>query len=230
MARLSPPARLRLVEPASTPAASAAPEASLAPQIDDSELLNAVRSGDDWAASAFCRRVRPRIEMTIHRLLGRRDNDVNDLVQVSLLEMVQTIDRFRGECSLDTWTGTVTAHAVFKHIRRRRLERKTFEHDEPADEQAASAEMGAQLVSRDLLQRVRGHLAGMDEDRAWAFLLHDVCGFDLREASRIMDVSVAAAQKRLVRGRHELRARLAEDPELAEMLVEAEGTRDAAPR
>jgi RNA polymerase sigma-70 factor (ECF subfamily) len=65
----------------------------------------------------------------------------------------------------------------------------------------------------------------MDEGRALAFLLHDVCGFDLREIAEMLDVSVAAAQKRLVRGRRELRERIGSDPELADMLTEAGGAR-----
>jgi RNA polymerase sigma-70 factor, ECF subfamily len=229
MSRSLRPIHLRLVEGSGAPAAT--PDASRATHLDDSELLAAVRAGDDWAASTFCRRVRPRIVTTIERLLGCQDDDLNDLVQVSLIEMVQTIDRFRGECSLDTWTSTVTAHAVFKHIRRRRLERRIFERgaESPADEPAAPVEVGARVVALDLLRRVRNHLARMDADRTWAFLLHDVCGFDLREAARIMGVSVAAAQKRLVRGRHELRARLADDPELADRLARTEGKRNDTP-
>ncbi len=208
---------LRLVPGAASE--TRAPEPRL--PVDDSELLGAVRAGDGTAASAFCRRVRPRVEMTIQRLLGRRDGDVEDIVQMSLIELVQTIHRFRGECSLDTWASTVTAHAVFKHIRRRRLERRIFERagESEAESWRGRDEASGAAVARDLLSRVREHLAAMDEDRAWAFLLHDVNGFDLREVARIMEVSVAAAQKRLVRGRRELRERLAGDPELADLLV-----------
>jgi RNA polymerase sigma-70 factor (ECF subfamily) len=223
MSRTPRLAHLRVVEGTGAPAAAVGPSPTV--QVDDSELLRAVRAGDDWAASALCRRVLPRVTGTIERLLGRQDDDLPDLVQVSLLEMVRTIDRFRGECSLDTWTATVTAHAVYKHIRRRRLERRIFERssDGPTTEPAESVESGGRIVTRDLLRRVRVHLAKMDEGRMWAFVLHDVGGFDLREVAGILDVSVAAAQKRLVRGRTEVRERLGGDPELADLLLATEG-------
>jgi RNA polymerase sigma-70 factor, ECF subfamily len=225
MPRPVPTPRLRLVEGGIRDAEAEAAPAD--PLVDDSELLQAVRSGDDWAATAFCHRVRPRIQRTVERLLGPRDTDLHDLIQVSLIEMVRTIHRFRGDCSLDTWTSTVTAHAVWKHIRRRRIERRLFdpgasEENGEAPDTRRHGNLNAEVVSRDLVRRVRVHLASMDPDRAWAFLLHDVGGHDLREVASIVGVSVAAAQKRLVRGRQELRVRLANDPELAQLLQSEE--------
>lgn len=145
------------------------------------------------------------------------------MAQLALIELVGSVDRFRGECSLDTWVSKVTAYVICKQIRRRRFERNLFERggSDAADEAIARPV----LLARDVLGRVRTHLDAMDQGRAMSFLLHDACGFDLREVARMLDVSVAAAQKRLVRGRRELRERIGADPELADMLVERGGER-----
>jgi RNA polymerase sigma-70 factor (ECF subfamily) len=212
--------KLRLVhgEPKGAPAReSRSPISSL----DDNELLEAVRSGDESASTALYHRIAPQVDATIGRLLGPRDVDVEDVAHLAFMEIVTSIHRFRGECSLDTWVSRVTAFVVCKHIRRRRLERGVFERTESEAEDRGRP--GPRLVARSLLARVRGHLAEIEQGKALAFLLHDVCGFDLREAAGMLDVSVAAAQKRLVRGRREIRARLAADPELADLLVQTEG-------
>jgi RNA polymerase sigma-70 factor (ECF subfamily) len=193
-----------------------------AASLDDAELLAALRRNDSEAATAFHDRVRPQVDRTLLRLLGRRDVDHEDLVQLSLIELIYSVHRFRGECSLDSWTATVTAHVVYKHLRRRGAERRIFAVP-PASEIAASTlGPGADAMLRGLVARVRAHLDGIAPAKAWAFLLHDVCGHDLREVATIMDVSVAAAQQRLVRGRRELHELNGADPELANWRVGVE--------
>jgi RNA polymerase sigma factor (sigma-70 family) len=156
----------------------------------------------------------------VRRLLGRLDDDGPDLVQNALIELVYAIDRFPGECGLDHWVSTVTAHLVYKHIRRRRLERRLFSRLLADD--CDMLELAAPLTSpvpRVVAARVLEILDGISEKLAWAFVLHDVCGYNLREIADIMQTTVAATQSRLVRGRKELHRRIAALPDLAELLV-----------
>jgi RNA polymerase sigma-70 factor (ECF subfamily) len=182
--------------------------------MDDVELLTALRDGDRTAALAMHRRLRPVVDRCIVRLLGRRDRDHEDLVQASLMGLLRSVDAFRGDCSLDTWVSRVTAHTVFKELRRRKTHLRFFDPTSEV-EGAAREDVEREAQSRGLVRRVRAHLDAMDPLKAWTLLLHDVCGYDLREISEITDASVAAAQSRLVRGRRELHERIAADPELA---------------
>lgn len=216
------PNGLRLVVPSSPENDPHAPQAAKqrAPLLDDSELLAALRAGDVSAAASLHDRVRPTIERTLRRLLGRSDPDFDDVAQLAMIELVTTIDRYRAECSLDTWTSTLTARLVFKQIRKRKSERRFFAFD---DEQAADVPTPSRpthdLAIRDALRRVEKLLSGADDVKVWTFLLHDVWGYDLREVAQITEATVAAAQTRLVRGRAEVHARLEADPELAALLT-----------
>jgi RNA polymerase sigma-70 factor (ECF subfamily) len=207
------------------PGSGPKPAVAAAPALDDSELLAALRQGDNGAATALHDRVRPQVDRTIRRLLGPRDFDHEDIAQQAMIELVSTIERYRGDCSLDSWTSTITAHVVYKHIRRRKTERRIFgalDADLLA-ETRSSSRTGREAIVRNVMSRVRDLLEQIDESKAWTFVLHDVCGYDLREIASITGVSVAAAQTRLVRGRREVHERIASDPELANLLESMEG-------
>jgi len=194
------------------------PTGSAASAFDDSALLAAVAQGDPSVSSAFYERVRPVVDRTLVRLLGTNDPEYEDTAQIALYELVSTLQRFRGECPLDAWLSLVTARVVYRQIRRRRLERRLFA-ETPADSLRPESYLRPSAFAlRQALARVKAHLSRMDEARAWTFLLHDVYGYDLRETSQIMGVSLSAAQSRLVRGRREIHERLRSDPGLASFL------------
>jgi len=193
-----------------------------APRLDDTRLLAAIRAGDPRAATALYERSRPIVDRTVRRLLGRPDQDQEDIAQQAMVEIVRSVDRYRGECPLDAWIATVAAHIVWKSLRKRKLERRVLVMDS-TEEMEAPEQPARTALLRSVIRRVKGHLEKMEEARAWAFLLHDVYGYDVREMAQIMDVSQAAAQSRLVRARKELHERIAVDPELADALARREG-------
>ncbi|HTA19302.1 MAG TPA: RNA polymerase sigma factor [Polyangia bacterium] len=194
--------------------------------LDDAALIRAIHAGTPEVAATLCERVWPQVDRTVRRLLGATDSDRDDLCQLSLIELVTTIDRFRGDCSLNVWAQTVTSHVVFKHIRRRKLERRIFT-DLLADDAPTAFSLGGEQRSatRDLLALIAVHLDRMNQKRAWAFVLHDVMGYDLREIALMTNSSVAATQSRLVRGRKEVHESIASDPDLVDLMRDAEEAR-----
>ncbi|GAC1540640.1 MAG: sigma-70 family RNA polymerase sigma factor [Polyangiales bacterium] len=183
--------------------------------LDDAELLAALQNGDSDAANAMYDRMRPKVESTIRRLLGAGDVDHQDCVQTTFVEIVRSIDRYRGECPIEHWAAQIAANVVYKHIRRRRLERRFFGGTVRPSERPEPVSSSRRMVAKDLVERVRDKLALLEPQKAFTFMLHDVLGFDLQEIAGITGVSVAAAQKRLVRGRRDVHTELARDAELA---------------
>jgi RNA polymerase sigma-70 factor (ECF subfamily) len=218
----------RIARPSLTVVPPVASHALDQPRVlsSDEEILGALRRGAGAVAADFYRRVKPVVDRTVRRLLGRLDSEAEDLVQVALIQLIESLPRYRGECPIDAWVSAVSANVVYKHIRRRRLERNIFvslldEEQEFVASQVATGVTQTTLL-RETVKRIAEHLAAMRPDRAWAFVLHDVCGYSLDEVSHICGSSVVAAQSRLVRGRREIHERIAADPRLAEMLEQDE--------
>ncbi len=194
--------------------------------MDDTSLVAAIRAGDPVVAETFCRRVLPTVERTVRRLLGRDDGEREDLVQIAIIEIVRSIGRYRGASSLDTWVTSVTAHLVYKQIRRRSIERLVSLDGIQEEALPWSRSEGERsLATREILARIVKHLEAVGDKLAWTFVLHDVLGYDLGEVAQMMNASEAAAQSRLVRGRRRLHERIARDPELADLFVELAGRR-----
>ena len=208
---------LRLVTPPEGARRRLPEEAPLA--FDDAQLIAAMATGDVSAAGAFYDRARSVVDRTILRILGRRDSDHDDFAQVTMMALIDSIGRFRGDCPLDAWIARVTAHTVYRQLRRRRIELRIFCPEEEVQDRASHGRSPErQRAERHAVERIREHLDELAPDKAWTYLLHDVCGYDLEEIAKITEVSVTAAQKRLSRGRMELRARIHEYRELAELL------------
>lgn len=182
------------------------------PTLSDEDVIEAVRQGDRTSADELYFRLVDAVDITLFRIFGRRETDHEDLVQRAFEQIVLTLSRrtFAGACSLRTWASAVTARVAFNVLRSRRRERAILVSAPPdqIDHSSGGPDAEALSAAREDIARLRLHLTKMKPDRAQAVFLHDVLGHELAEIAVMEDISIAAAQSRLVRGRKDLYKRL----------------------
>lgn len=182
--------------------------------VRDEELLEAFERGDRELAAQLYDRLIHVVSATLIRVMGSRDREHDDLVQAAFEQIVLTLARrrFARACSLSSWAATVTTHLALNALRSRTRERRVIDHTLELDAGRVrdSTDVELELDERALLRRLRKELGDMEESKATTLVLHDVLGHELSEIAVLTNVSVSAAQSRLVRGRRELEARMAD--------------------
>jgi RNA polymerase sigma-70 factor (ECF subfamily) len=190
--------------------------------MTDEALVEAIFAGDRAAGGSLYDRLHRTVDGTLCRVVGRRTDDHDDLVQAAFEQILLSIMRgsFSRRCSLRSWAACIATNVGLNALRARQRRRKVLDDgQDPADaaeEQAPRHDMERALGARRELERLRAQLAAIDPGRASAVLLHDAFGHDLNEVATMMGVSVSAAQSRLVRGRRELARRMAESCEMGD--------------
>jgi RNA polymerase sigma-70 factor, ECF subfamily len=173
------------------------------------------RQGQNVTGRGSLESLRPVVNGALRRLLSRKDPEYEDVVQTALEGVLATIDegRFGGVCP-PKWAATIARNVAIDQLRARARERRIFSYGDDLDPTCSSNTQPEQLADlREQLQRLYQALDALGPRRATVVYLHDVLGYELPEIAGALGTSVAAAQSRLVRGRHALSRALQNDPQ-----------------
>jgi RNA polymerase sigma-70 factor, ECF subfamily len=204
------PPRLRVVK-GGAPSVASEPYPD---DITDEALVAALREGEAQKAAILYDRLIRVVDGALVRILGRREQDHDDLVQSVFEQIIVALqkDRFEGGSTLRGWASAIACNIGLNALRSRIRERRVVDRARDADMEARRAgtlvDAERQASARSELGRVCEELAAVSPEKATAVLLFDVFGHDLAEVAALTGVSMAAAQSRLVRGRKELHERL----------------------
>src|SRR5882672_3210518 len=174
--RRNGPPRLRVVE--------SGPRGAGPEPISDEELVHALRNGDGAKAVLLYDRLIRVVDGALVRILGRREQDHDDLIQ-SVFEQIiiaLTKGRFAGACGLSGWAAAVACNFGLNSLRSRIRERNVFDRARDAEIEGhrvgSPVDVERQLGARSELAHVCEELAAMNRERATAVLLYDVFGHE----------------------------------------------------
>ncbi len=194
-----------------------------AQSVDEKELVDRLRSGDDAAYEELVREYGGRMLAVARRML-RTDEDARDAVQEAFLSAFKSIDRFEGSARVSTWLHRIVVNAALMKLRTKRRKPETsiedllpsfLEDGHMAAPASPWREVGTDPVEqREVSQLVRDSIEALPEAYRNVLLLRDIEDLDTEETARIMGISPGAVKTRLHRARQALRGLLA--PHLAE--------------
>jgi len=184
--------------------------------IDKSTLEKASR-GDATSLEALVVALRPHIEKQLLRY-PLSDDDRQDLVQSTLMQIIRRVGSFRGDSSFSTWLFRVTANEALMMMRSQRRHRARLvqgldledlgslpaANDASAQAQGDRADVNAAQSERDAI--VRAALDELPPEYRDVVALHYHQDLGLEEIASRLATTESAVRSRLHRARSRLRA------------------------
>jgi RNA polymerase sigma-70 factor (ECF subfamily) len=181
----------------------------------DKSTLEKASHGEPAALDTLARSLRPHIEKQLLRY-PLSDDDRQDLLQSTLVQIIRRVGSFRGDSSFSTWLFRVTANEALMMMRSQRRHRARLVQgldledlgNLPAANDAAGAadraDLSAAQNERDA--RVRAALAELPADYRDVVSLHYHEDLGLQEIADRLGSTESAVRSRLHRARSRLRA------------------------
>ncbi len=168
--------------------------------VPDEDLLRRIGgAGDKQAFTVLMRRHLPLLRKVIYTVLGP-DEDLEDVLQESLVKIWQALPRYRYRSAFTTWLYRIARNAAVDHIRRRRASRRimTRLHLLVGDDGEDPEEQVLRDEERDRRRRLFFRLP--EKDRL--ILLYRIGeGMTVEETASALGVAAGTVKSRLSRAR-----------------------------
>jgi RNA polymerase sigma-70 factor (ECF subfamily) len=181
-------------------------------EMSDLQLAESATAGEERAARTIVERLMPRVRTTVHYLTPR-DRDADDLVQLSLIEILRSVAGFRGECSLEVWSHRIVVRTTMRYLKERRAR---SDYASPVAEVCAvDSSTPEEHTERFQLRRhLKSLLERLPLEQRMALVFRYVHSCTPTEIAVITDVPLNTVRERLRIGRKRLRRYLMREPSL----------------
>jgi len=198
------------------------PPTPSASQDDAAELTALARlagSGDPAATRRFLDRVWPTLSRVVSSVLGARHPEVDDVIQQSLIAVLQALSAFRGECHPAGYASRIALHVALRARRNSAVRRARSQS--LAQISAAEPDVyfpGCDVTAERRKRALRDLLMDLPEEQADALALRVMLGWSLEDVAQATGAPLNTVRSRVRLAKEALRRRIEADPTLADQL------------
>ena len=183
-------------------------------------LARRAGEGDGDAIHALVMELAGPMLRTVHKVLGARHPDAEDVTQEAVMGLIAALGRFRGDCTVAHYAHQVALRSALHARRHFRVRDKVGEPSLDAEAPVDTSGLTPLeiVVSRERRRVIRSLLDRLPETAAEALALHFMLGYTVEEIAATIDVSPHTIWSRLKLGKRALKEALARDKRLADLL------------
>jgi len=198
---------------AATAHAGAAVVTARSAAVEETALLAALKTGDDWAFETMIRLYGGRL-LAVARRFTRNEEDAKDVLQSAYLNAFRAVGEFEGNCLLSTWLHRIVVNTALMKLRSRKRKPEesiemllpSFQDDGHHVEQFSewSAPADALLERQQTRVTVRACIQQLPDSYRVVLLLRDIEERSTQEAADALGITPTAVKVRLHRARQAL--------------------------
>lgn len=189
------------------------------PDAELTEIARRAVGGDRRATHTLLLRVGPAMLRAVRRVLARRTEEVEDVVQEAMQALVDALPGFRGQCTVLHFAWRVAVLTALANRRRLDLRAQWAASSEDLADAAADGPSPADAaLLRGRRQALSALLDQLPPDQAEVLVLHAAHGFTIEELAGAIGRPAETIRSRLRLAKRALRDRIDASPELADVL------------
>ncbi len=186
---------------------------------EEAAVVEQLKAGSEEAFAWLIARYQQPLYSLIYRVLPN-PGDAADITQEVFVKVFRGVSHFHGEASLKTWIYRIALHEALNQRRwwsRHQRREVAIEGAVDGEQYIAPLELLADpqespfdaAAHAEIAGRVEAALRRIPEPYRTVVLLRDIEGFGYEEIAEILKTSLGTIKSRLMRGRAQLKSRLA---------------------
>lgn len=173
-------------------------------ELSDEALLSATGQGEQAALGALFDRFHADVYRFVARFAGATPNDVDDVVQMTFLEVYRSAARFNGRSAVKTWIFGVAVNVARTHARGERRQQAAVGRF--ADVPVAEPELlDAATARAQILERVAHAVDGLPYDLRIAYVMCVLEELTAKEAAEALGTREGTVWRRVHEARQVIR-------------------------
>jgi len=177
--------------------------------LDDSALIQEIKTGSGDAFQALVERYEDRVFALVHQYVKDR-SECEDVAQEAFVQGFRKIGSFRGQSSFYTWLYRIAVNTATDHLKRKRRDPSVSLEALPPvfEETAPSTAPDKALIDREFRARLSEAVEALPEPFKTVLILREFEDCTYEQMAEILECSIGTIESRLFRARQRLREKL----------------------